>query len=191
MLRRTEDTGYIISRDFISIIRSQGIGKIQPMLKLADAAVVVGVFDSDNKCILELLRRHAPNGWAKPFGSIIFAVDEAESWLLADRASFASFFGVRSSLIPTLKSRNKELSNAIPYKTSLFILTELAPYSSKKKVRDSLKMERIGKKPATYNNLWPDYIRNHWDISRAMKNSESLKRTVERIHNRIKQFSAR
>ena len=48
---------------------------------------------------------------------------------MADRRGFATFFDVPLDKIPAKKQGDFELSDSIPYKTSLFILKEIAPLS--------------------------------------------------------------
>ena len=100
---------------------------------------------------------------------------------MADRQSFSDYFGIRLSLIPDIKKNSQELSESIPYKTSLYFLQQMVPYSRKKRVLENLSCERPGKKPPTYNALWADFIENYWNMEIASHNSESLLRAINRV----------
>jgi hypothetical protein len=160
---------------------TRALEKIVLACRLSDSAPVVFVFDSDCCCVVDLLKKYAPEGWTKPHLAINVAIDEGEAWLMADRAGFAKYFGIALSKIPILRDDTSEISSSVRYKTSLFFLQELAPTSRKSKVRDSFKCVQPCKKPPTYNNLWPEFINNIWNIDEAAKNSESLFRTIQRI----------
>lgn len=162
--------------------RSRGTGvlsKLPNMVALGRKAPVVFVFDSDGDCVVEILKKYCPDGWKSEFCAINIAIDEGESWLMADRAGFSKYFGIRPEDIPPCETGRDEIS--LPYKTSLYIMRELVPKSIKKCVKENLQCTKTLKKPPTYNNLWIDYIMNFWDIDEASKNSGSLTKAVTRI----------
>ena len=165
---------------------TRALEKLDQMIRLSTTAPVICVFDSDGTCVLELLKRHTKNGWKKKQLAINIAIDEGETWLMADRKGFAQYFGIKLCAIPDKKKNAIELSSSFPYKTSLYFLKELVPLSKKKKVLETLGCERPGKKPPTYNTLWPEFIERHWNIGEAIKNSDSLARAVDRIKAAIK-----
>lgn len=160
---------------------TRALEKLKLIIRLSNAAPVICVFDSDNDCVIEILNRYARDGWKKQHLAINIAIDEGETWLMADRQSFSDYFGIRLSLIPDIKKNSQELSESIPYKTSLYFLQQMVPYSRKKRVLENLSCERPGKKPPTYNALWADFIENHWNMEIASHNSESLLRAINRV----------
>ena len=162
--------------------RSRGTGvlsKLPNMVELGKKSLVVFVFDSDGDCVVETLKKYCPDGWKSEFCAINIAIDEGESWLLADRAGFSKYFGIKLSDIPRCETGRDEIH--LPYKTSLYIMKELVPKSSKKRVKENLQCTKTLKKPPTYNNLWIDYIMNFWNIEEALKKSKSLAKAVVRI----------
>ena len=152
---------------------TRALEKLKLIIRLSVAAPIVCVFDSDGDCVVELLK--------KQHLAINIAVDEGEAWLMADKKNFSDYFGLKLSLIPDKKENSHELSESIPYKTSLYFLQQLVPHSRKKKVLNNLTCERPGKKPPTYNALWAEFIEKHWDIDIASHNSDSLLRAITRV----------
>ncbi len=160
---------------------TRALERINLMLNLAKKCPVVGIFDSDNECIIELLEKYMHVNKNVDFAAINFAVDEAEAWLMADRIGLADYIDISVDMIPVCKPFNPEISSSIPYKTSLYILQEIAPYSNNPFIKSSLTCERPGKKPPTYNSVWGDFIDNIWNIDKACINSESLLKSIKRI----------
>ncbi len=102
------------------------------------------------------------------------AVREAEAWVLADREGFASFLGIRSVLIP---SDVEALPNPKEH------LIALARTSKRKNLRDDIcprtgTTSRIG---PNYNGQLGRFVSTIWDPENAKLNSNSLKRTIERL----------
>lgn len=172
---------------------TKALEKLKQMVRLTRFAPLVCVFDSDGGCVVELLEKYVPDqacrqrGWKEPRLAVNIAIDEGETWLMADRAGFAAFFGVDENLIPQKLETAKELSQSIPYKTSGYFLNAIAPYSRKKKVVETFAVPRLNRKPPTYNRLWPDFIAKHWNIANACGNSESLSRAVARVRTALRE----
>ncbi|MCI8511218.1 MAG: hypothetical protein HFE83_04395 [Lachnospiraceae bacterium] len=160
---------------------TRALETLKTMLNFAKNYPVVSVFDSDNDCIIELLEKYTYDKKNVDYAAINFAVDEAEAWLLADRDGLAEYFRIPVERIPMKGHGALEISSSIPYKTSLFILTEIAPLSNNASIKKALAFERPGKKPSTYNSIWKKYIDEIWNIGSACTNSESLERAVKRI----------
>jgi len=102
------------------------------------------------------------------------AVREAEAWVLADRDSFAQFLGIRAVLIP---SDVEALPN--PKET----LITLARKSKRRNLRDDLcpragSTSRIG---PNYNGQLARFVGEMWNPDAAKLNSDSLKRTIDRL----------
>jgi len=104
------------------------------------------------------------------------AIREVESWLLADRAAFASFLGIRRSFIP---GNPDELEK--PKKK----IIELASKSRKPELREAI-IPAPGSTARTgpdYNSQLAEFVQNAWDVHEASKNSPSLKRAFDDIMN--------
>ena len=164
--------------------RASGHRALQNMPKIVNLgfkAPVITVFDTDNQCILEMLKTHAPDGWHSDLCAINLAVDEAESWLLADRKNIADFLSVDISAIPEKRKNDVELSNAIPYKTSMYIVKEIAPKSSDTSIKTGLYPANRFSKPPTYNTTLLPFVMYRWNIDEALINSKSLLRASQKV----------
>lgn len=160
---------------------AKALDNLHLMIRLSKSSPVVCVFDSDGDCVVEILEKHAPEGWKGENLAVNIAIDEGETWLMADSKNFAQYFGLKRSDLPAKQEKSLELSSSIPYKTSLYFIQKLVPLSKKSKVKESLSCQRPGKKPPTYNNLWPDFIESYWNVEEAAKNSDSLRRAIQRV----------
>ena len=156
------------------------IGKLSQIVSLGQKYPVIFVMDSDGDCVLDILNKGIPNGWKNTFASINIAIDEGESWLLADDCSFSKYFGVGTL---DIKPNGGEVT--FPYKTSMYIMREIIPKSSKRCVRDNLCCTEKGHKPPTYNLLWEKYIMEQWNVENASGKARSLERAVKRIKDKV------
>jgi hypothetical protein len=123
------------------------------------------------------------------------AVTEAENWLIADREGFARYFKIPIESIPEKKSiKPREVTNVeipTPYKTSLFLMRELASLSKNSELKRQLTpVGRGASKGMEYNSALIPYIRNAWNPSRASKNSTSLKKAISVINTVKKRLSS-
>ena len=114
-----------------------------------------------------------------------FAVDEAESWLLADRPGFAAFLGIDVAQIPEpspLRPREPHnLEIRTRYKTSLFMMRELASISSKAELKRQLTPLDHTSKSGEYNSALVPFIDQYWNVQTALANSYSLQKMVRRL----------
>ena len=116
------------------------------------------------------------------------AVDEAEAWLMADRENFARYFQVHIDRIPTShqtkmmgKTWNTEMN--FPYKSSLFLTKNIIPNSQSEVIKKQMLPAQGAVKGKEYNVAMTPFIKQHWNIENAIRNSDSLKRMVERLKN--------
>ena len=170
-------------------IRERGAAvknKLQQMVRLGKKAPVVFVFDSDGDCVVDILKQACPEGWADSFCALNIAIDEGESWLLADQKGFANYFGVDVEDIQ-ISPQMGEVT--YPYKTSLYIMKNIIPKSRKKEIRENMSCTERGKKPATYNVFWKDYIDNVWNMDEAGKMSDSLSKSINRVKERLLRYT--
>jgi len=107
--------------------------------------------------------------------NLIFRIAErsVESWILADRAGFADYFGVSRTRIPYT-------TDDIDYpKEKLLTLIE---HSRKRRFKTMLPAAgsriKVGK---DYDLFLINFIYKKWDMQSAIKHSPSLKRAVNRI----------
>ena len=169
-------------------IRERGsavLRKLPQIVRLGKKYPIVFVFDSDGECVLEVLKKTCPEGWQDTFTTLDLAIDEGESWLLADREGFADYFGIE---LKHLEFSNDQTEVTFPYQTSLYIMKNLVPKSNRKDVIQNMSCTDRGKKPSTYNLLWNDYIEKVWDASNAAVRANSLQRALKRIEKKIAKY---
>jgi hypothetical protein len=104
------------------------------------------------------------------------AVNEVESWLLADRRGFASFLGINQETIP-------KNTDEIDYPKRYLI--DLVRRSRKRGLREAIipspnSTARVG---PDYNGQLSFFVLNIWNIREAMLHSDSLQRAVNAINN--------
>lgn len=95
------------------------------------------------------------------------AVRMIESWVMADRDSFATHFGVRIARVPV----NPDLVDH-PKRT----VVDLARQSRKKAVRDALVPSGLGMVGAEYTPFMASFVESRWRLDQARVNSPSLDR---------------
>lgn len=134
--------------------------------------------NSSNHCPVELI-----NSWIKgplnPRFLFRVAIMEVESWLMADRDSFANFLSIPVNRIP---SNTDDIPNPKEF------LVSLARSSRKRKLRDELVPKPGARIPVGYgyNTRLSEFVREHWNLERAATVSPSLKRTLDRLSEEIK-----
>lgn len=106
------------------------------------------------------------------------AVVEVETWLLADRETFADFVGVSRSLIPPDVESIDDPKG---------FLVGLARRSRFRVVRQDLvpTSGSTSKQGPNYNDRLSDYVRSHWRPSIASRHAGSLSRCVAALDERL------
>ena len=104
------------------------------------------------------------------------AVREVESWLLADSANLAGYFGVSIDRIP-------KNSDTLP--DAKAALVDLARRSRFKVIRESIAPARgsTAKQGPAYNSYLGEFVRERWSFTTAKANSPSLARTIMRLES--------
>lgn len=102
------------------------------------------------------------------------AVREAEAWLLADAEELAKFLRIRAATIPgnpdSLIDPKKQLIALAGGSPSSEIRKDICPRSGS--------TSRVG---PNYNGQLAEFVRHQWRVEVAKTNSESLRRTVQRL----------
>jgi hypothetical protein len=161
--------------------------KIKNFNLLSASAPVVLLADMDNNTCPPIFVTSLLKGEARNDNFILsIAVDEVEAWLLADRHGFANYFGVDVALIPStsqikMQGRVEKKEIVCPVKTSLYCVTEIWPKSRNKTLKEQLIPRPGATKGAEYNSVMVPFIRDHWNVEKAIENSDSLKGMVNRI----------
>lgn len=132
------------------------------------------------KCAIALIKDYLPD---KIHPNMLFrvAVNEVESWLLADREGLAEYLGININLIPI---NVESLSDP---KQSLI---NLAKKSRKKDLRIGIvpRINSTAVQGPNYNDCLIPFVKYFWCLENACKNSESLSRALNsllRFNNQI------
>lgn len=99
------------------------------------------------------------------------AVREIESWLMGDTESFASYFGVNRTLIPSEPEKLNDPKNE---------LIQLARKSNKREIREGIARKGNAQLETgpRYTALMRKYAQNHWRPEVAAKRADSLRRAM-------------
>jgi hypothetical protein len=151
-----------------------GFGKIKKNIMAYNKAAKYGYYfvitDLDNEgCAPSLIEKWLP---ANRNDQLLLrvAVHEIESWLLADRESFSSFFAISREIIP---ARPDTLAD--PKQTVI----SLAKKSRKRSIRNAfVPIDDHASIGPGYNLEFRNYIQNHWNIAVARKHSPSLEKAM-------------
>lgn len=185
LLQVTCPEGFNIIRE--DPVRGSEVKKLTPNYNaLAASFPIILLADLDNNNCPPTEQAAWLNNQPKhPHFIFRFAVDEAESWLLADRQGFAAFLGIDVTQIPEpspLRPREPyNLEIRPPYKTSLFMMRELASISPKAELKRQLTPLDRTSKSSEYNLAMLPFIDLHWNVQTAIENSYSLQKMVRRL----------
>lgn len=185
LMQETCPDGFNIVRE--DPVRGGEVRKLTPNYNaLAAALPVILLADLDNaQCPVTEQALWLNNEAKHPHLLFRFAVDEAESWLLADRQGFAHFLGIGTERIPEpspLRAREPHNLEIRPRcKTSLFLMLELAAHSPKHELKRQLTPLDKNSKSAEYNLALLPFIENQWNVANALNNSYSLQKMAQRL----------
>ena len=120
------------------------------------------------------------NEWLKEpkHPNLIFRVAkrEVESWVLADRISFACFLSIKEERIPPDTDKIPDPKR---------FLIDIAKGSKNSDIRNAIvpRRDSTSQVGPDYNDKLSWFIANKWELKRAVNHSESLKRAVKAIDN--------
>ena len=162
--------------------KAQLKGDVEKFLNMASNGIpVLIVTDLDAvDCAPALIAQWFPNNQFPFQIPLMFriAVREAEAWVLADRAGSARKLGVSPAKIPkspdTIVNPKRELINLVAGGRSRQMQLALLPAQNS--------TAKVGPE---YNTELGDFLRNDWDLDKAMQVSDSLKRA----HASLRQFA--
>jgi hypothetical protein len=136
---------------------------VQPVLCIAD---------TDGACAAELMRGWLPRPTVPQF-LLRLAVQEAESWALADSEAFANALAVPRSKVPRDPEALKDAKGAV---------LRLARRSKIRRVREEVvSMTDPGRPGSGYNLHLCGFVKAHWRAGIAAKQAPGLRRAVERF----------
>lgn len=162
--------------------------------KLAEKFPVLLLTDLDDKhCPLELRAEWLAG--TEPPEQLMFriCVDEAESWLMADREGLARHLLIDRELIPQATQldprnpQNREIR--LPYKPSLYLMRELAAQSASQEIKRQLTPKKLAKKGPEYNAALLPFIQHQWNIEVAAQQSYSLRKAMAHIERLEEQLA--
>ena len=155
-----------------------GNGKIKKQITAYNNAAqyshyfIITDLDNNYNCAPLLIKEWLPEHYADKFLFRV-AVHEIESWLLADRENFSTFFSISKALIP-LNPDNEQN----PKQTVI----SLAKRSKKREIReDVVPIDNFARIGPGYNLQLQNYIQNNWDIELARRNSPSLDKAIKAL----------
>lgn len=166
--------GWSLARESVN---TRGITRLVPRLpdfirQARHVQPVICIADTDRRCPVELIA-----DWMREDGDERFvlrlAVKEAESWLLSDSESFASFLEV-----PLAKLPRRPDEEADPKR----ILLNLAARSKSRDIRaEVVSPFDSSKQGSGYNVHLCRYVKATWRVNEARTRSPSLNRAVDRV----------
>ncbi|NIF89162.1 hypothetical protein [Burkholderia sp. Cy-637] len=118
------------------------------------------------------------NSWLPPNVSqrlsMRLAVKEAEAWVLADHVGFSNFATVSKDLFPTQPEAVPDPKQA---------LLALVKKSKRRELRDEMLPGKGATSPVGlgYNVHMTDFVKNYWNIGRAIDRAPSLARAIPRV----------
>lgn len=104
------------------------------------------------------------------------AINEGESWLLADHDSISSYLGVSLAILKRDARDANTINDPKQY------LLNLAKKSRRKIIQEGIVPKRYSKVGPLYNTIMSDFVQNYWNIQKARSHSESLDRFIYKLH---------
>lgn len=155
---------------------------------LAEKTPVILLTDLDNgQCAPQMQRNILQSIVKHPMFIFNIAVEEAETWLMADKENFLSYFGVEDKIphatYHKMRGDNARMEILFEYKPSLYMMREIIPTSSKSAVIAQLKPKNGAKKGPEYNTAMIPFITNKWNPENARSQSYSLERMIVRLQS--------
>lgn len=142
--------------------------------QLSDRFRVLCIADTDGGCAKDMRGEWLPKR-SLPNFALRFAVQEAESWIMADREALADFLDVRVSRVPL------NPDDVYDPKSSLL---ELARRARDRELRaDLVSQFNPTKAGSGYNERLVAFVSTQWRPHVASGQSESLARAVRQVTN--------
>ena len=149
--------------------------RLREQARLPSPVLRIFMRDADGDCPVDIRRRLLPKGSAD---TVVLRVcdDEIESWLLADDVGLSRFFNMPLAKV--------ESPNGVDAKERM--LACVSKYG-KKNIKDFVRKEskshggRAFIFGARYETILTQFITDEWNIDRAAKRSDSLKRALQRL----------
>lgn len=141
-----------------------------------EAAVLVltDFRDAQCACLLQAVEAYTMGKDIPPTYLLRFAVQELESWLLADRKNLARYLGISVNMLPQNPDEESHPKRKI---------INLARRSGRKKVLEAMVPDERhgGAEGPGYSSFMQNFILKYWGIEAAVTHSSSLERCVRRL----------
>lgn len=158
-------------------IDKKGITNLVPDLKryvqfAEGGRPVLCLADTDRRCAKKLVHDWLPLTVPQAF-MLRLAVEEAESWVLADRYGFSEAFQVPISKVPHAPDEEGDPKQ---------LVLNLAARSKNRRFREEVVSSGNPRKRGSgYNLHLCSFVRSNWDVFRARQSSPSLDRALCRL----------
>ena len=155
--------------------------KIAGFNQLAQGTTILALadlMDTGSECPVEVLEEWLPH----PSENMIFrlVICEIESWIMADRAGIARFLGVRKQDIPPHPERVDDP------KRRLVNMARASRFAGVKRLLVPAPSSTATVGPA-YTSEVQQFVRDRWNIERAMERSPSLRRCVRAVQHHVEE----
>lgn len=156
------------------------VNKLNNFNELAKGSAVVVVFDLDLKPCPEEFRSSLESKVVNKRDSlqIIVSVREIESWILADRIGFSSYFKVSKDKI------ERDPDGLLDPKEKIINLAKQSKDSAIKRGMPPV-AGAASKVGLSYNTFLTGFIRDEWDIDRAAEASPSLCNALDTLNGML------
>ena len=122
-----------------------------------------------------------------PLFIINVAVEEAETWLMADKDNFISYFCVEDKIpnaqMCRMHGRNERIETIYEYKPSLYMMREIISTSTKLAIQKQLTPKEGAKKGPEYNIAMTPFIQEVWNPENARLKSYSLDKMIYHLQS--------
>jgi len=168
--------GTVYGRKGYTYIRQKAAKFCHYATDLSGVLVLTDFRDSGAICVPDALKEYLYDTLPNPPKTFLyrFAVNELESWLIADRDGLAKYLRIPVSQVPLHPERETNPKRK---------LADLARLSKKKAIRDGIAPQPSHRSIVgpEYVSLMNEYIIHHWNIDAALNVAPSLERCVRRL----------
>lgn len=161
---------------------------IEKYNRLALNTPVILLTDLDDSQCAPVKRQQILHGIEQnPMFIINIAVEEAETWLMADKDNFISYFCVEDKIPNALPckmyGKKERVETLYTYKPSLYMMREIIPTSTNPSIQKQLTPKEGAKKGPEYNIAMTPFIQKIWNPENARSKSYSLNGMIERLQS--------
>ena len=158
-------------------IDTKGVTKLIPALpRYSEQAKfvqpVLCIADTDGQCVKQWLQKNVPVRSHKNM-LVRLAVNEAESWLMADQEGFAQGLQVEKRRLP------RSPDDVLDAKAA--VLVALSKSRQRYIREEAVSRSNPFRQGSGYNIHLCAFVKSHWSVERARSSSPSLERAVKHL----------